>query len=64
MKNFCSSWITHEILANKQQIIELMMDQMSSLPIPEGKHVILTGQEPCPLEAVVLVPHYMVKEAT
>ena len=66
------------VSANKQQIIELIKNQMSSQPIPEGKQVILTGQNPCPIEvkvwtqqptitqeeADVLVAHYMIKEAT
>ena len=41
------------VSANKQQIIELNMDQMSSLPIPEGKQFILIGQNPSPIEAKV-----------
>ena len=54
------------------------MDQMSSLTILEGKLVILTGQNSCPIEAGVrkqqpaitheeadvLVAHYLIKEAT
>jgi len=71
--------VVSNVSANKQQIIELIMDQLSSLPIPEGKQIILTGQDPCPIEAAgvrtqqptntyeeadVLVAHCTINEAT
>ena len=68
--------ITFNVTANKEQIIRLIVDQLCSMVIPEGKEVIVTGPDPHPIkvgigtisavtheEADVIMVHHMINEA-
>ncbi len=69
--------ITLTVTANKLQIIKLIVDQLSSTHVPDGKRMIVTGPEPHPIdvgtevmqesvaheEADVLMAYHMINEA-
>ena len=69
--------IVLKVIANKEQIIQLVVDKLLSTEIPHGKRVIVTGPDPRPVEvgdgpqpttitheeADIIMVHHMVKEA-
>jgi hypothetical protein len=69
--------ISLNVTANKVQIIKLIVDQLFSMEIPEGKQVIITGPDPHPIkggvgatqtavtheEADVIMVYHMINEA-